>query len=200
MNVLILDPTDALALDGDLAGRVAAAGALAGPVCRVTRAVDLDGAAAWMLHFSCAPPIRTRAEPDGLACAALLACDQFAADDELVILAGDESEWAGHFARLGAARPHGVDVFLSFGGDGPARLDVDPDLTALLSRTGGVTPGLAWYRTAGLFYTAAKQVIRKDARWAGQYTADSVLRELALHDARVGYHGRPWEMHSPAAG
>ena len=198
MNTLVLDPGDRVS-DFGLAQRVGRATGQPGPVCRATQEPTLDGPAGWVLRFGPGvPDVRTRTAPDGLACAVLLTGDQFAADAELAVLAADEKDWPAHFARLAAAREHGVDVFLSFAGDGPARLDVDPDLTALLKRAGGVTPGLAWYRTAELFYTAAKQVIRKDARWGGQYTADSVLRELALHDARVGYHGRPWELRSAA--
>lgn len=190
MNVILLDPFDGHAKP-DLAARVEAAAARPVRLCRMTRTVGSDGPPIWTLRFTPGHAIvRTRREPDGLLCAALLTADEFPADDELAVLAADAHHWPQHFQRLNGAAASRLDVFLSFDADGPSRLVVDPDVASLLRLTNGLTPGLAWYRTTNLFYSAAKQVIRKDARWNGQFTADSLLRELALHDARVGYHGR----------
>ncbi len=194
MNVLILDPAGKLAPHS--AAAVRAAGAASGPVCHATLNATPDGLVGWVFDFGPGvQPIRTRTAPDGLACAVLLTCDQFAAAEELVILGSDAAAWAAHFARLGAAKSHDCDVFLSFPTDGPVRHDAAGELAGLMRRAGNLNPGLMWFRSAESFYSAAKQVIRKDARWGGHYAAESVLRELALHDARVGTHGRPAEAH-----
>lgn len=190
MNVILLDPFDGHAKP-DTAARVMAAAGRPCRVCRMSRTLGSDGPPIWTLRFSPGNGVaRTRREPDGLLCAALLTADEFPADAELAILAADASHWAKHFGRLHGAAASNLDVFLSFEADGPGRLVIDPDVTSLLHLTNGLTPGLAWYRTTDLFFAAAKNVIRKDSRWNGQFTVDSLLRELALHDARIGYHGR----------
>lgn len=190
MNVILLDPFDGHP-KADAPARVESAAGRPCRVCRMTRAVGSDGPPAWSLRFTPGNgAARTRREPDGLLCAALLTADEFPAEDELAILATDAHHWPKHFQRLHGAAASNLDVFLSFDADGPGRLVVDPDVTSLLQLTNGLTPALAWYRTTDLFFAATKQVIRKDSRWNGQFTADALLRELALHDARVGYHGR----------
>lgn len=193
MNVILLDPNDRHAKT-DVVSRLQAAADRPVNVCRMAHAVGADGPPVWTLRFSPGPATaRTRREPCGLLCAALLTADEFSGNDELVILSAEAAHWPKHFQRLKHAIASDLDVFLSFEADGPAQLIVDPEVSSLLQMTNGLTPALAWYRTTNLFYTATKQVIRKDSRWNGQFTADSLLRELALHDARVGYHGRTSE-------
>ncbi|MBL8864381.1 MAG: hypothetical protein KF873_16705 [Gemmataceae bacterium] len=193
MNVVLLDPSDRQTA-ADAAARVEAAAGRSCRVCRMTRALGSDGPPSWKLRFAPGDGlVRTRREPDGLVPAVLLAVDEFAGEDELAIVAADAAQWSKHFQRIPQALASRLDVFLSFEAEGPGRFVVDPDVTTLLHLTNGLTPALAWYRTTDLFVDAAKQVIRKDARWNGQFSADSLLRELALHDARVGYHGRPMD-------
>lgn len=199
MNVIVLDPLDRFCKT-DTPTRVEKAAGQPCLVCRMARSVGSDGPPVWNLRFTPGDGVaRTRREPDGLLCAALLTADQFAAEKELVILTADPSHWGKHFQRLQEAKDSNLDVFLSFEADGPAQFVFDPDVTSLLQLTSGLTPGLAWYRTTELFYSATKQVIRKDSRWNGQFTADALLRELALHDARVGYHGRVMDQPATAA-
>jgi hypothetical protein len=190
MNVVLLDPSDRWSA-ADVSARIEAAVGRSCRVCRMSRALGSDGPPIWKLRFAPGGAVvRTRREPDGLVPAVLLTADEFPGGDELAIVAADFSQWGKHFQRLPQAVASRLDVFLSFEADGPGRFVVDPDVTSLLHLTNGLTPALAWYRTADLFLKAAKQVIRKDSRWNGQFTADALLRELALHDARVGYHGR----------
>lgn len=188
MNVILLNSYET---GPEIHARLEAAAGrpvLAGRMCH---AVGSDGPPALTLRFSSGQGVaRTRRETGGLLCAALLTVDEFPGDEELVILSAEPPLWSRHFQRLYGAAACNLDVFLSFETEGSSELIVDPDVSALLHLTNGVAPALAWYRTTDLFYQAAKQVIRKDSRWNGQFTADALLRELALHDARVGYHGR----------
>jgi hypothetical protein len=190
MNVVLLDPSDRLSA-AEAAMRLEAAAGRNCRVCRMSRALGSDGPPSWKLRFAPGGSVaRTRREPDGLVPAVLLTADEFPGAEELVIVSADVTHWGRHFQRLPQAIASRLDVFLSFDAEGPGRFVVDPDVTSLLHLTNGLTPALAWYRTTDLFVDAAKQVIRKDSRWNGQFTTDALLRELALHDARVGYHGR----------
>ena len=184
MNVVVFDAADAVS-DFGLEARVRAVTGRPGAVCRVA----VRPAEGWLLRFGAgAADIVTRQPPEGGACAVLLTCDHFGAADELAVLDAPPGDWAAHLARLDAARP-GLDVFVSFGTDAAAGLDADPELEPLLRLAGVGGPGLAWYRTAGHYYEAAKRAVRKDARAAGQFTVGSVLRELVLGGARVGVQG-----------
>ncbi len=189
MNLIVLNP-------GDVHRDAALVETLVGTthyplrVCRMTQAVGPDGPPHWTLTFSDDSTIRTQIEPEGMLCATLLTTDHFEAADELTILNADSTLWPTHFERLADARTEGIDVFLSFEGDGPSKLVLEPDHASVLRLAHGRTPGMAWYRSTRLFYESAQQVIRKDARWNGQYTIDCLLRQLALHDARIGFHAR----------
>jgi hypothetical protein len=189
MNVILVNGCDP---SPEIHARLEAAAGRPVLACRMCHTVGTDGPPTLTLRFSPGAGVtRTRREPDGLLGAALLTVDEFPGPDELVVLAADAVHWSRHFQRLrAAAAAANLDVFLSFDTEGSSELVVDPDVSSLLHLTNGSAPALAWYRTTDLFVDAAKQVIRKDSRWNGQFTADALLRELALHDARVGYHGR----------
>jgi hypothetical protein len=189
MNLIILDLRDEFS-GRDLMGQLPKVISDPARICRLTHVLGTDGPPYWALNFSDGFTIRTQLEPEGVVCATLLTQDRFDAHDELVILDMDCANWPIYFERLDESRPKAIDVVLSFEGDGSSKLIVDPEHTTVLRYTNGRSPSMAWYRVTKLYYDSARQIIRKNARWNGQFTFESLLRQLALQDTSIGLFSR----------
>lgn len=116
----------------------------------------------------------------------MLTCDQFDWDAELVILADFPTMWAAHLDRLAEQDQSELDAFFAFNaecevGTGPTKL------APLLEISGTLAPNLVWFRETSRFYSLAQKAIRKDARVGGHFTFGSMVRELYLNHANVGY-------------
>lgn len=152
-------------------------------------------------------------QTSGAACTALLAVEQIADDEPLLVVNGDQvllEDLDGIVAGFAERRlDAGVIVF---GGvhprwsyvrvdDGPEQLVIEASEKRPISRL--ATAGVYWFARGRDFVDCAMDMIRKDAHVGGSFFVCPTLNEMVLRGRRVGIHTttreRYMSLHDPQA-
>jgi len=130
----------------------------------------------------------------GAACTALLCIEHIAADDELLILAGNEFLDINFAEAIESFRGRnydaGVVVFRSLH---PRYSYVRLDQNGLIEEAAEKRPisrnaaaGFTWFRRGSDFLQSAADMIRKDAHLDGRFFISLALNQLVLANRRMG--------------
>jgi dTDP-glucose pyrophosphorylase len=138
--------------------------------------------------------VRVPEKTKGAACTALLAACHVEAESELLIVSANELVALDFGKVLAGFRQRELDAgVLAFRSVHPrysyVRLDEDDLVSEAAQRkpiSHHATTGLFWFRRAGDFVAAVKDMIRKDAQLDGIYYICPSLNELVLKQRRVG--------------
>lgn len=144
-------------------------------------------------------------ETAGALCSVLLAMDQIAPDDEVLVANGDQFLDADLASFYAACRPPGVDgCILTFTSTHPrwsfAKTDGQGRVTAVAEKrpiSKQATVGLYYFRRAADLMAAAEKTILKGLTTSGQFFVCPVYNELILAGQTVTAHPLPeGAMHS----
>jgi len=132
----------------------------------------------------------------GAACTALLASEQIDNDDELLILSTNDMLDVSLEKIVRTFRENtddaGVVIFKSLHPRYSfVRLNEDDQVVEAAEKnpiSSHAIAGMYWFKSGSLFVSAAKDMIRKDARVNNSFFIAPVLNELVLRHKKIGAH------------
>ena len=140
--------------------------------------------------------LKIGAPTEGASCTALLAAQDIDADEELLIVNGNELLHADFKAIISSFRQRGLDAgAVVFPSIHPRYSYVRLDKNKLVVEASEKNPisnhatvGFYWFAKGNSFVRAAKNAIRKDARVNGRFYICPTFNELVLEHLRIGVY------------